>query len=140
MSNGLTGTPEEAAETLANLIYAYRIVEIKEWEAARDSGVYKGSSIDERDAFMHLSLPGEVLNTARIYYGDYPGKLLVLKVDLKAIPGAVLRCDWVESRRAFFPHIIGGDAGYHIPVSAVQFVHTLTRDEKGNWTGFNLLE
>ena len=125
---------------MRNLHYAYRIVEEGEWAAAVAEGAYQGSSLDARDGFMHLSLASEVLNTARMYYGAHRGPLLVLKVALGKVPGAQLRCDWVESRRAFFPHIVGGEAGYAIPAEAVERVHCLTRGEGGTWEGFYALE
>lgn len=102
------GTPEEAASLLASLRYAYRLVEASEWSSAQAAGLYAGTAMDSNDGFMHLSLPSEVLTTARLYYSSHPGPLLVLQVDLHAVPDAKLRADWVAQRGAFFPHIVGG--------------------------------
>lgn len=134
----LTGTPAEATALLASLRFAYRLVDEAEWALAQEQGAYKGSALDEKDGFLHLSLPGEVLTTARLYYGAHAGPLLVLKVDLRAVPGAELRADWVEGRKNFFPHIVGSAAGsFHVPTAAVAAVRTLTRAADGAWEGFN---
>ena len=89
---------------------------------------------------MHLSLAGEVLTTARLYYAAHAGPLLVLQVDLRKLVGVQLRCDWVGKLGAFFPHILGGEAGFGIPCAAVERVHWLRRGEGGEWAGFDAAE
>ena len=132
----MTGSKAEGDALLATLKYAYRLVEESEWATAQSLGFYGGSPLDEKDNFMHLSLPDQVLTTARLYYSTHPGPLLVLCVDLSLVPGAQLRADWVETRKSFFPHITGGEKGYTFPVSSVVKVHTLTKTPSGDWEGF----
>jgi len=134
----MTGSKEEGDALLASLRFAYRLVEESEWADAQGKGFYPGTELDKKDNFMHLSLPSEVLTTARLYYSSHPGPLLVLCVDLSLVPGVQMRADWVDSRKAFFPHIlnIGGDQGYTFPVISVTKVHTLTKSPTGEWEGF----
>ena len=127
----------EAEALLASLRFAYRLVEPAEWAAAQACGLYKGTAMDAKDGFMHLSLPSEVLTTARLYYSAHPSPLLVLQVDLSAVPGAQLRADWVAQRGAFFPHIVGGQHGYFFPAAAVTKVAEITPDGAGAWQGFS---
>jgi uncharacterized protein (DUF952 family) len=138
MSSAPAPAPGAAEELLASLRHAYRLVEPAEWAAAQASGLYTGTALDAKDAFMHLSLPGEVLTTARLYYGAHAGPLLVLQVDLQAVPGARLRADWVAQRSAFFPHIVDGQHGYHFPAAAVTKVTEIRPlgDGTGAWSGF----
>lgn len=134
----LTGTPEEGAALLQGLRYAYRIAEQSEWEASQACGLFKGTQLDEKDGFLHLSLPSEVLTTIGLYFASHPGPLLVLQVDLASIPEAQLRADWVAQRSAFFPHVTGGKHGYHVPVASITRVFTLTRaGSSGEWQGFD---
>ena len=134
------GTVADGAALLARLRYAYRIVEEGEWAAAQAASMYGGSAMDAKDGFMHLSLASEVLTTANLYYAAHAGPLLVLKVSLGKLVGAQLRCDWVGTRGAFFPHILRGEAGNGIPCAAVESVHQLRKGVDGKWTGFNEVE
>ena len=104
--------------------FAYRIVCSDELAVIRATGVFKGSELDHRDGYMHLSVLSEVLPTAGLYFPGRPD-LHALQVELSRVPGAVIRQDYVASRNAFFPHIVSGDDGYAVPLSACVAVHPL---------------
>ena len=104
--------------------FAYRIVCSDELAIIRATGVFKGSDLDHRDGYMHLSVLSEVLPTAGLYFAGRPD-LHALQVELSRVPGAVIRQDYVASRSAWFPHIVSGDGGYSIPLGAVVAVHPL---------------
>ena len=102
---------------------AFRIVTGAELDVARARGFYAGSALDERDGFLHMSARDAVLETARRYYGDTPGPLLLLEVDLKhaALASVSLRWDWVASRGCYFPHLYPSS----LPLEAVRATHVL---------------
>lgn len=112
--------------------FAFRIITGAELAAFSASGSYPGSALDARDDYMHLAPLSEVIPTANAYFSGHTD-LHVLQVELSKIPGAVLRHDWVGSRGAWFPHIIGGDNGFAIPKSAVVEVHKLTQETGGDF-------
>ena len=108
---------------------AYRIVTQSEWEQSLRCNVYRGSALDAKDGYMHLSAPGSVQETAKKYYSNYTENLLLLEVELPnqagndcyAKEGVKLQWDWVESRKAEFPHLYPSC----LPVRAVKRVHFL---------------
>ena len=100
--------------------HAYRLFTPAEWAAVQSAGAFTGTALDTRDGFIHLSLPTEVKHTCGHYF---KGQALVLaRVSLE---GLRTRNDYVESRRAFFPHVLD----LFIPVSAFGAPVTLTWDE-----------
>jgi uncharacterized protein (DUF952 family) len=112
--------------------FAFRIITGAEHAAFATSGSYPGSPLDARDNFMHLAPLSEVVPTANAYFAGHTD-LHVLQVELSKVPGAVLRHDWVASRAAWFPHILGGDNGFAIPQSAVVEVHKLAQGADGGF-------
>ena len=112
--------------------FAFRIVTAAEHAAFASSGSYPGSALDVRDNYMHLAPLSEVIPTANAYFAGQTD-LHVLQVELSKVPGAVLRHDWVASRGAFFPHILGGDNGFAIPKIAVVEVHKLAQGADGGF-------
>jgi uncharacterized protein (DUF952 family) len=95
----------------------YHICRRQEWEAARASGRYLGSSQDKADGFIHFSDTGQVKGSAAKHRAGQAG-LVLLAVD-EARLGAALK--WEASRGgALFPHLYGP-----LPVEAVISVHDL---------------
>ncbi|PZO01672.1 MAG: DUF952 domain-containing protein [Alphaproteobacteria bacterium] len=102
---------------------AYKLVDGREWQAARAEGVYRGSVLDRADGFIHLSTAGQLPGTASKHYADRQDLRLV-EVDLAAV-GDTLR--WDPSRGgALFPHVHGD-----LPLSAVRSVRGLAIDGAG---------
>lgn len=90
---------------------AYKIIDVVEWEAAKDAGAYAGSAVDLADGYIHMSTADQLAETARKHYAGRTG-LMLLTVDLAALGEAVV---WEPSRGgALFPHIYGD-----LPVEAV---------------------
>ncbi|MFY9641577.1 MAG: DUF952 domain-containing protein [Rhodomicrobium sp.] len=62
----------------------HKIMTKAEWEAARASGVYRGSAHDLRDGFIHFSTAAQLAGTARKYFSGVPG-LVLLAVDVAVL-------------------------------------------------------
>ena len=120
---------------MASLIY--KIVTRAEWEAAKATGVYRGSEHDRRDGFIHFSTAAQLEETARKYFTGVPD-LILLAVDVAVLleritphPASLLPGErplrregqdeqgiplrWEPSRGGeLFPHLYG-----RLPVTAV---------------------
>lgn len=89
----------------------FHICREDEWRAALASGVYRGSSQDAADGFIHFSAADQVAASAAKHRAGQDG-LVLLTVDADML-GAALR--WEPSRGgALFPHLYGP-----LPVAAV---------------------
>ena len=88
-----------------------------EWDAARASGLYPGSSQDVADGFIHFSTATQIVESARKHRAGQSG-LVLLAAD-PALLGERLR--WEPSRGGqLFPHVYGG-----LPVTAVRWARDL---------------
>lgn len=102
---------------------AYKLVDGREWQAARAEGIYRGSVLDRADGFIHLSTADQLAGTASKHYADREDLRLV-EVDL-AVPGDTVR--WEASRGgALFPHVYGP-----LLMTAVRSVRGLKIDAAG---------
>ena len=82
----------------------YKILPRAAWEAAQAAGVYRGSALDLRDGYIHLSSPAQVGETARRHFAGQED-LLVLAIEAGRL-GPALR--WEASRGGdLFPHLYG---------------------------------
>jgi len=82
----------------------YKICPALEWREAERQGVYRGSSDDARDGYIHLSTATQLEATARKHYFGQKGLFLV-EVETDAL-GEALR--WERSRNdELFPHLYG---------------------------------
>ena len=101
----------------------YHMCKRAEWEAARISGHYSGSSQDREDGFIHFSRSDQIIESAAKHRRGQ-GDLVIIEVDAAAL-GAALR--WEESRGGrLFPHLYGT-----LPLSAVVSVDELPLGEDG---------
>jgi Uncharacterized protein conserved in bacteria len=92
--------------------HAFKLVDRTEWEAARASGAYEGSTVDRADGYIHLSTADQVAATAAKYFAGQDD-LVLARVDLMMLVDLV---KWEPSRGgALFPHIYGP-----LPFSAVR--------------------
>lgn len=81
----------------------YKICSQSEWLAAAADGVYRGSKVDERDGFIHLSAAGQVRQTAARHFAGQEGLVLVA-FDTENLDGVT----WEPSRGGdLFPHVYG---------------------------------
>jgi uncharacterized protein (DUF952 family) len=102
---------------------AYKLVDGREWQAARTEGVYRGSVLDRADGFIHLSTAEQLSGTATRHYAGR-SDLRLVAVDLAALGDSVR---WEPSRGGdLFPHIHGD-----LPLSAAGPVRGLSIDEAG---------
>ena len=95
----------------------YHMCKRAEWEAARVSGSYAGSSQDAADGFIHFS-GAEQIVTSAAKHRTGQRDLVIIEVDAPAL-GTALR--WEPSRDGqLFPHLFG-----KLPVEAVRRVAAL---------------
>ncbi len=101
----------------------YKILAGDAWRAALATGAFEGAGVDLADGFIHFSTAGQLPETARRYFADQPG-LVVLEVEADDL-GAELR--WEPSRGGdLFPHLY--DA---LPCAVVRAVHPAPLDAAG---------
>jgi uncharacterized protein (DUF952 family) len=87
-----------------HVTYVYKICPRAEWEAAIALGVYRGSEVDLRDGFIHLSTATQVDETLRRHFAGQTD-LLLISVDPAALgPALVLE---VSRGGELFPHLYG---------------------------------
>lgn len=104
-------------------LIAYKLVDGREWQAARADGVYRGSVLDWADGFVHLSTAEQLPGTASKHYAGREDLRLV-EVDLTALADTLR---WEPSRGgALFPHIYG-----NLLMTAVGLVRGLAIDGTG---------
>ena len=102
---------------------AYKLVDGREWQAARTTGVYRGSVLDRADGFIHLSTVEQLPGTASKHYAGR-SDLRLVAVYLAALGDSVR---WEPSRGGdLFPHIYGD-----LPLTAAGPVRGLSIDEAG---------
>ena len=88
-----------------------------EWDSAQTEGLYRGSSQDRDDGFIHFSTAAQVVESAAKHRSGQDG-LVLLKVDAEVL-GAGLK--WEPSRGGqLFPHLYGP-----LPLDAVDQVADL---------------
>jgi uncharacterized protein (DUF952 family) len=95
----------------------YHICRESEWLAAANSGVYRGSSQDAADGFIHFSTAAQLAASAAKHRAGQAG-LVLLTVDAGAL-GQALKWELARGGR-LFPHLYGP-----LPVEAVRSVGSL---------------
>lgn len=82
----------------------YHMCRAEEWAAAEAAGVYRGSSQDRADGFIHFSTAAQIAESARRHRAGQAGLVLV------AVDAARLGCrlKWEPARNGdLFPHLYG---------------------------------
>ena len=101
----------------------YHMCTLAEWRAAEDEGVYRGSSQDAVDGFIHFSTAAQVRASAAKHRAGQEG-LVLLTATAQAMGDAL---KWEEARGGdLFPHLYGA-----LPVDAVSDVRDLPLDADG---------
>jgi uncharacterized protein (DUF952 family) len=95
----------------------YHMCRRAEWAAAEAAGVYRGSSQDAADGFMHFSTAEQIRESARKHRAGQRDLVLVT-VDAARL-GAVLKWE-PSSGGTLFPHLYGA-----LPLAAVLRVDPL---------------
>ncbi len=95
----------------------YHMCRRDEWAAAEAAGLYRGSSQDAADGFIHFSTAEQIRESARKHRAGQ-ADLVLVTVDAAKL-GALLK--WEPSRGgALFPHLYGA-----LPLEAVIRVEPL---------------
>ena len=99
----------------------FKICSREEWHLAIDNGIYKGSSLDLSDGFIHLSTRDQVVETAQLHFRGLDDLVLV------AIDPNGLDIRYEESRNGqMFPHLYSD-----LPVESALNVQPILLDENG---------
>jgi uncharacterized protein (DUF952 family) len=125
----------EALPSIPNTTLCYRIVRKVEYDLLQIEKVYKGSELDIKDKYLHMSYASEVPGTLAKYYRGIPD-VHVLVIDMTKLgfvpsssssagstspssESSNLRIEWVQSRHNYFPHL------YNIPLPIEAIVDTI---------------
>jgi uncharacterized protein (DUF952 family) len=102
----------------------YKICPAADWDAAAKAGFYKGSEVDRRDGFIHLSAASQVRETARRHFAGQDG-LVLIAFDPDDFC-EVLK--WEPSRGGdLFPHVYG-----HLPATRAKWTRPLPLGSDGH--------
>ncbi|MCP5382546.1 MAG: DUF952 domain-containing protein [Kordiimonadaceae bacterium] len=83
--------------------FIYKICTKSEWKEATVKGIYKGSSDDIRDGFIHFSAIEQVKGTLEKHFKNQKD-LVLLKIAIDRLPIEALK--WEKSRSGQkFPHL-----------------------------------
>jgi uncharacterized protein (DUF952 family) len=92
----------QSGDAAARLVF--KIVAADAWRHAVAAGVYRGSTDDQRDGFIHLSTADQVTGTYEKYFRNQNDLLLVAFEEKTLTP----HLKWEASRGgALFPHYYG---------------------------------
>ncbi len=95
----------------------YHMCRRAEWQAAEQAGVYRGSSQDAADGFIHFSTAAQIEGSAARHRAGQDD-LVLIAVDPAAL-SAALR--WEPAREgALFPHLYGA-----LPLDRVRWTKPL---------------
>ena len=104
-----------------NLKYIFKIIDSEEWQKAKETGAYLGSSKDIQDGFIHFSGEDQVKGTLEKYYLKQEN-LVLLKVETLKLEHLI----WEQASDGnMFPHLYSS-----LDLSNVieEFEITLTED------------
>ena len=102
----------------------YHICQENEWDTARVSGSYTGSSQDHKDGFIHFSSGAQIIESARKHRAGQDN-LILLEVDGDKLGPSL---QWELSRNGEkFPHLYG-----KLPVETVTRSFKLKLNIGGN--------
>ena len=102
----------------------YKVVPSLVWKEAESTGFFRGAGIDLQDGFIHLSAPGQVVETVTLHFAGQKNLLLVT-IDGDKLGDSL---QWEPSRGGeLFPHVYGA-----IPIETVERVDPLPLGEDGN--------
>ncbi|MDW3205738.1 MAG: DUF952 domain-containing protein [Alphaproteobacteria bacterium] len=101
----------------------YHLAKQQAWQAAQQSGIYRGLDADRGDGFLHFSTASQIVESARKHRAGEPD-LVLLGVDEAPLGDDLV---WEESRGgALFPHVYGT-----VPIEAVRLAAALPVDQNG---------
>ena len=104
--------------------FLFKICTRGEWAEAARAGLYRGSALDRRDGFIHLSAAGQMRETAARHFAGQGDLVLVAFAE-----DGLANLKWEPSRGgALFPHVYGS-----IPVSAAAWVKDLALKDGIHW-------
>ena len=84
-----------------NLKYIYKIIDNDEWQKAKKSGLYSGSTKDLEDGYIHFSDEKQIEGPLKKYY-LHTKNLLLLKVDTLKLDHLL----WEQASDGnMFPHL-----------------------------------
>lgn len=101
----------------------YHLARRSDWDAAQDSGPYRGGAADKADGFIHFSTAARLAESAALYCAGV-ADLMVVAVDAESLGAALC---WEEARDGeAFPHLYGP-----LPTDSVLWVEAAPLDAEG---------
>ena len=106
-----------------NFKYIFKIIDKNEWQKAKDSGTYLGSSNDLKDGYIHFSGEDQVKGTLKKFF-DNQKNLILLKVDTLKLDHLL----WEQASDGnMFPHLYSS-----LDVSSIINEFEIILEEDGN--------
>lgn len=102
----------------------YKILKKHEWQDALKAGIYKGSSDDMRDGFIHFSTADQMVATAGKFFKGQDDLVLVA-IDEGKLDKTTFKYEG-SSQDNLYPHLYG-----HLDVKAAVKTWDLPLDHKG---------
>ncbi len=106
-----------------NLKYIFKIIDVDEWQKAKQSKIYSGSSKDIEDGYIHFSGEDQVKDTLEKYYSKQKN-LVLLKVETLKLDHLI----WEQASDGnMFPHLYSS-----LDLSNVVDEFEITLNDNGN--------
>ena len=103
----------------------YKICHKSEWEKAKNNGIFKGSSKDILDGYIHFSSKDQVKSTYEKYFLNQKN-LIIIEVDTKILNNL----SWEKSRDdLLFPHLYSD-----LDVNSVKKIYKIKIQKDGSCT------
>jgi uncharacterized protein (DUF952 family) len=84
--------------------FVYKVLSLSEWSDAQRDGQFRGSEVDRRDGFIHLSAADQLEKTVMLWFADRDDLMLAAIEDGRLADAL----KWELSRGgALFPHYYG---------------------------------
>ena len=106
-----------------NLKYIYKIIHNDEWQKAKKSGLYSGSTKDLEDGYIHFSDKEQVKDTLSKFFSNKKN-LILLKIETINLKNLIYE---TASDGNMFPHLYD-----HLDISNVCNDYEININEEGN--------
>ena len=103
-------------------MFVYKILTSQEWEMAKLQDLYEGTTLDQKDGFIHLSTKEQLVDTLALYFHNQAQLSLLsfLAADLENLK-------WEKSRdNQDFPHLYA-----KLPILKCQELYSLSLGTNG---------
>ena len=101
----------------------YKICQRSEWEKAKNNGVFKGSSKDILDGYIHFSSKDQIRSTYEKYFLNKKD-LIIIEVNTKILNNLL----WEKSRdNLLFPHLYS-----YLDINSLKKIYNIKIEKDGS--------